>query len=24
MHISVSYGFITTWNQGVFLCSPCI
>jgi hypothetical protein len=23
-NISVSFDFITTWNQGVFLCSPCI
>jgi len=22
--IPVSFDFITTWNQGVFLCSPCI
>ena len=24
MYIPVSFDFITTWNQGVFLCSPCI
>jgi hypothetical protein len=23
-NIPVSYDFITTWNQGVFLCLPCI
>jgi len=23
-NIPVSFDFITTWNQGVFLCSPCI
>jgi len=23
-NITVSFDFITTWNQGVFLCSPCI
>ena len=22
-NIPVSFNFITTWNQGVFLCSPC-
>ena len=22
-NIPVSFDFITTWNQGVFLCSPC-
>jgi len=22
--IPVSFDFITTWNQAVFLCSPCI
>ena len=23
-NILVSFDFITTWNQGVFSCSPCI
>ena len=23
-NIPLRFGFITTWNQGVFLCSPCI
>jgi len=23
-NIPVSFDFITTWNQGVFLCSSCI
>ena len=23
-NIPVSFDFITTWKQGVFLCSPCI
>ena len=23
-NIPVSFDFITTWNEGVFLCSPCI
>jgi len=23
-NIPVSFDFITTWNQGVFLCSPCV
>ena len=23
-NIAVSFDFITTWNQGVFLCTPCI
>jgi len=23
-NIPVSFDFITTWNQGAFLCSPCI
>jgi len=23
-NIPVSFDYITTWNQGVFLCSPCI
>ena len=23
-NIPISFDFITTWNQGVFLCSPCI
>jgi len=23
-NISVSFDFITTWNQGLFLCSSCI
>ena len=23
-NIPVSFDFISTWNQGVFLCSPCI
>jgi hypothetical protein len=23
-NIPVSFDFITTWNQGVLLCSPCI
>ena len=23
-NIPVSFDFVTTWNQGVFLCSPCI
>ena len=23
-NIPVSFDFITTWNQGVFLCSPCM
>jgi hypothetical protein len=24
INIPISFDFITTWNQGVFLCSPCI
>ena len=23
-NIPVSFDFITTWNEGLFLCSPCI
>ena len=23
-NIPLSFDFITTWNQGVFLCSPCV